>query len=62
MPFELPIKTIQQPTGFERWLTRIGVCAYCRAESLELKYDTNGVEWRQCLRCAVVFVTPTKRT
>lgn len=58
MPFDLPI-TIHKPIGFDRWLTRIGVCAYCQAESLELKYAANGFEWRQCARCAAVFVTPT---
>ncbi len=36
MTFTLPIK-IEQPTRFERWLTRIGVCAYCRTSSLQLK-------------------------
>lgn len=61
MRFELPI-TIHQPVALDRWLARIGVCAYCQEPSLELKYEGNGFQWRQCRRCAVVFVTPRKQS
>lgn len=60
MRFELPI-TVHQPVALDRWLARIGVCAYCRADSLQLKYHANGFEWRQCGRCAAVFVTPRRK-
>lgn len=61
MRFDLPISTIHQPVGLDRWLARIGVCAYCHQDCLALKYAANGFEWRQCKRCIAVFVTPIKQ-
>jgi hypothetical protein len=58
MPFELPI-TIHVAVGIDRYLTRIGICPDCRAQSLQLKFDANGYQWRQCTRCAAVFVIST---
>lgn len=60
MPFDLPIR-IHLPLGFDRYLSRIGVCPYCRERWLQLKYAGNAWEWRQCERCAAVFVTPIKQ-